>query len=326
VRRIALALLLGAAVWTAAPADPAAPVQTLSFEYTAHDGTQRTARVVLPAWYGPERHPPVPLVISPHGRGVDGAYNLRFWGATPAQGPFVLVSPDGQGRRLPLYSWGYAGQIDDLARMPGLVRDAFPWLEIDRVYAIGSSMGAQESLLLMARRDVDLAGVAALDPVSDMAARYRVWPLTRNEGHLPALARTEIGGTPRAARQAYAARSPGAYVRAIATSGVPLQIWWSHRDSVVTDQLHQTRSFYRRLLAIAPRAPAHEVVGYWEHAHEFHPQTQLRAVLACFGLVRAKGVRVPPYVVHAGTTEERPPERARGRKVTFTRAFCGRAG
>jgi poly(3-hydroxybutyrate) depolymerase len=326
VRALGLAILAGATLWAAAPAGPASPVRTLSFSYTAHDGAARTAYVVLPAWYGPDRHPPLPLVISPHGRGVDGAYNLRFWGSTPAEGPFALVSPDGQGRRLPLYSWGYSGQIDDLARMPELVRDAFPWLDANGVYAIGSSMGAQESLLLMARRDGDLAGVAALDPVSDMAARYRVWPLTRNEGHLPALARTEFGGAPGQVRQAYAARSPGAYARAIATSDVPLQLWWSRRDGVVTDQVHQTRSFYRRLLAIAPKAPVHEVVGYWQHAHEFHPQTQLRAVLACFRLVPAKGIHVPPFARTGGTTAEVPPETARGRTVPFTRAFCGRAG
>ncbi len=323
MKRLALAILVGAAVWMATPAGPATSVQTLSFSYTAHDGSTRKAYVVLPAWYGPDRHPPIPLVISPHGRGVDGAYNLRFWGTTPAEGPFAVVSPDGQGRRLPLYSWGYAGQIDDLVRMPGLVHEAFPWLDVGRVYAIGSSMGAQESLLLMARGNVELAGVAALDPVSDMAARYRVWPKTPGELQLPALARTELGGTPRQAARAYAARSPGSYVRAIATSEVPLQLWWSRRDGVVTDQLHQTRAFYRRLLAVAPHAPVQEVAGYWEHAHEFHPQTQLRAVLACFGLVRTKGIRVPAYEVRpAGTTAEL----LRGKKVAFTRAFCGRLG
>ena len=180
-------------------------------------------------------------------------------------------------------------------------------------------MGAQESLLLMARRNVELAGVAALDPVSDMAARYRVWPQTPGEHHLPALARTEFGGTPAQARTAYAARSPGSHVRAIATSQVPLQLWWSRRDGVVTDQLHQTSAFYRRLLAVAPGAPVQEVVGRWEHAHEFHPATQLRAVLACFHLISARGVRVPAYVVRAAGTEER----GQG-KVAFTRRFCGR--
>jgi poly(3-hydroxybutyrate) depolymerase len=325
VRRLAIAVLVGAALWAATPAGPASRVQTLSFAYTAHDGSQRKAYVVLPSWYGPQRNPRIPLVISPHGRGVDGAYNLRFWGSTPADGPFAVISPDGQGRKLPNYSWGYQGQIADLNRMPHLVTQAFPWLRPTRTYAIGSSMGAQEALLMLARPDFSLSGVAALDPVTDMSARYRVWPLTRDEGHLPPLARTEIGGSPREVPAAYTARSPAAQLRAIARTGVPIQLWWSRRDGVVTDQEHQTREFYRRLTAIVPSAPVLEVVGYWQHAHEFHPQTQLPAVLACFGLIRETGVRVPAYVSQPPTTiAERPPKQAHGKKVAFKRReFCG---
>src|SRR5205807_7326339 len=138
-------------------------VKVFTFEYRSHAGGERKAYLVLPAWYGKRTHPPIPLVISPHGRGVDGAYNLRFWGGLPARGAFAVISPDGQGRRLPLYSWGYGGQIDDLARMPALARTAFPWLTLDphRIYALGDSMGGQEVLLLAARRDLRLAGVAA---------------------------------------------------------------------------------------------------------------------------------------------------------------------
>jgi hypothetical protein len=42
----------------------------------------------------------------------------------PARGGFAVVSPDGQGRVLGLQSWGALGQIDDLARMPRIVRSA----------------------------------------------------------------------------------------------------------------------------------------------------------------------------------------------------------
>jgi len=328
VRVVGAALGCAAAAFLAAsPAGSGSRVQTLSFTYRAHDGATRTAYLVLPAWYGADRHPAIPLVISPHGRGVDGSYNLRFWGDTPADGPFALVSPDGQGRQLPLYSWGYSGQIADLARMPALVRAAFPWLALDRrTYAIGSSMGAQESLLLMAQREIRLGGVVAFDPVTDMQARYRAWPSTPGEQRLPALARTEIGASPAEAPRAYAERSPASRLRVIARAGVPLQLWWSRADAVVTDQAHQTGSFYRRLVATAPRAPAQEIVGYWEHAHEMHPETQLRAALACFRLVPTAGIRVPTYVRRAnGTIDELPPGRGPA-SVAFSRSFCGRAG
>jgi poly(3-hydroxybutyrate) depolymerase len=324
-----LLLVLSIVALGAPPAGARTGVRTLTFSYRSSTGTMRVAYVVLPVWYGPGRHPPLPLVISPHGRGVSGAYNLRFWGALPARGPFALVSPDGEGRRLPLYSWGFPGQIDDLARMPSLVRNAFPWLTIarHRIYAIGDSMGGQEVLLMLAApHGTRLAGVAAFDPVTDMAARYRAWHVTPGEHRLPALSRTEFGGAPTQLPHAYAARSPATYAAAIARSRVPLQLWWSHRDAVVTDQARQTGAFYRRLVAIAPHAPVQEVIGYWQHAHEMHPNTQLPAALACFHLIPRVGIRVPAYTTGASTDgpiEERPPS---GRPaVAFSRTFCGRA-
>src|SRR5205823_4115068 len=81
-------------------------------------GASRSASVVLPSWYGPMRHPAVPLVISPHGRGGDGRENARLWGNLPALGSFAVVNPDGEGSHLSgRFSWGAPGQIDDLARL-----------------------------------------------------------------------------------------------------------------------------------------------------------------------------------------------------------------
>jgi poly(3-hydroxybutyrate) depolymerase len=305
-----------------------AAVKVLTFAYRSHVGGERKAYLVLPAWYDERRHPEIPLVISPHGRGVDGVYNLRFWGNLPARGSFALISPDGQGRRLPLYSRGYPGQIDDLARMPALAHAAFPWLKLDprRIYAIGDSMGGQEVLLLAAGHDLPLAGVAAFDAATDMAARYRAFFHTRGEHALPALARAEIGGTPAQLPDAYRARSPIDSVRAIARSAIPLQLWWSFRDRVVTDQPSQSGRLYRRLRATAPGAPVQEIVGYWQHAHEMHPTTQLPAALACFGLLAPTGLRVPAYQQQGGSDGpivELPPER-RKPLVAFSRSFCGR--
>ena len=143
-------------------------VQIRVIRYVTHDGLVRRAYVVLPRWYGPRKHPPIPLVISPHGRGVSGLANARLWANLPALGGFVVVNPEGQGRRLERYSWGYTGQVSDLARMPAIIRVALPWLQIDRrrVYAFGGGMGGQEALLLLARNPRLLAGVAAFDAVT----------------------------------------------------------------------------------------------------------------------------------------------------------------
>src|SRR5215207_11215511 len=94
-------------------------VRTWTIRYRSHSGADRLAYVVLPAWYGPENNPPLPAVISPHGRGATGLSNASFFGRLPAVGSFAVISPDGMGLRLKNFSYGAAGQIDDLARMPG---------------------------------------------------------------------------------------------------------------------------------------------------------------------------------------------------------------
>ena len=107
-------------------------VRVLTFHYRTHDGFRRSAYVVVPDWYGPHRNPAIPLIISPHGRGVSALENVKRWDNLPAFGSFAVVNPEGRGRRLARFSWGYTGQVDDLARMPKLVARAFPWLRIDR--------------------------------------------------------------------------------------------------------------------------------------------------------------------------------------------------
>src|SRR5947208_11611770 len=125
-------------VATARPSTLPAAVRVLKLSYRAHDGRMRRAYLILPAWYGPLRHPAIPLVISPHGRGVGGRINVNRWGNLPAIGQFAVINPEGQGRMLTLFSWGDPGEIRDLARMPQLVESAVPWLRIDRhrVYAL----------------------------------------------------------------------------------------------------------------------------------------------------------------------------------------------
>src|SRR5207253_8139342 len=127
-----------------APADTAA-VRVIPISYRAHVGLARRAYLILPAWCGPTLQPPIALVISPHGRGVGARANIRRWGRLPALGGFAVINPEGQGRRLTLFSWGDPGEIRDLARMRAIAEHAVPWLQIDRhrVYAFGGSMGGQ---------------------------------------------------------------------------------------------------------------------------------------------------------------------------------------
>lgn len=292
--------LLASVLSTLALAGPGGDgVKTWTFQYRSHSGAQRTARVLLPAWYGPRDNPPLPLVISPHGRGLSGRANASVWGDLPAQGSFAVVNPDAQGRRLARYSWGFAGHVDDLARMPQLVRRALPWLRIDtgRIYAFGGSMGGQETLLLLARHPRLLAGAAAFDSVVDFALQYsrlprltctgpcrRAWREEMGTG-LQKLARLEVGGSPETAPRAYAARSPLTYAAAIADSCVPLQLWWSVADRIVTGQDRQSGRLYRELRRRNPGAPVHAFVGTWRHSAEMHAKRLLPLALATFDLL-----------------------------------------
>ena len=283
--------VLAAVVGVAPPARATAhrpAVRVIRISYRAHDGLMRRAYVIVPASYGEHgRESPIPLVISPHGRGVGAKINVRRWGTLPAVGDFAVVNPEGQGRALTLFSWGDPGEVRDLARMPAIVEHAIPWLHIDRhrVYAFGGSMGGQETLLLLARYPRLLAGAASFDAPTNMAARY--WAM----GHLPfglglqERVRSEVGGTPESDPRGYAIRSPIDYARRIAFSGVPLQIWWSTRDRTVTDGQGESGLLYRDIKRLNSSAPVVEYVGRWAHTTEMKQHGYLPYALSRFGLM-----------------------------------------
>jgi poly(3-hydroxybutyrate) depolymerase len=289
-----------------------ATTRIVTVRYASHKGVRRSATLILPAWYGPADHAPLPLVISPHGRNRNGASNAEFWGELPARGGFAVVNPDGMGRVLDRNSFGYSGQIDDLSRMPQILSAALPWLQIDaaRIYAVGSSMGGQEALLLVARYPTLLAGAVAMDSVTDLARRYRQMPATacdaaclRRHGRpygpiLQQLLAREVGGTPSERPGLYAMRSPMAWVDRIAASGVPLQIWWSAKDRIVTDQAHQSGLLFRTLRRIAPCAAVSAFVGHWPHSREMRETELLPIALVKLGLLQSTKRSLPSSVTH----------------------------
>jgi pimeloyl-ACP methyl ester carboxylesterase len=325
-RRTRLPLLLLCALALAAPGAARAakavqhgPITIWTVRYRAHNGAGRNAYVLLPRWYGPARHPRIPLIISPHGRGLTGLANARNWGTLPARGGFAVVSPDGQGRVLENYSWGAAGQIDDLARMPAIVERTLPWLHVDwqRIYAFGGSMGGQESLLLLARHPQLLAGAAIFDSVSDFARQYRLFPSIPCDRTckqmwrgslgvaLQGLARTELGGSPRKDPLAWKLRSPITYVRSIAASCVPLQLWWSVADRIVQDQRQQTGLLYDQIMKLNPNAPVTEYQGFWRHSHEMTAASRLPLALVQFGLLPPDDA-IRPVGLHYVAAPETP--------------------
>jgi poly(3-hydroxybutyrate) depolymerase len=264
-------------------------VRHWGIRYRAHNGVRRFAVIVAPERYGPgSPSPPIPLVVSPHGRGVRAQTNARMWETLPGAGDFAVVCPGGMGRRLPLHSWGFRGQIDDLARMPTIVRNERPWLRIDpdRIYAVGGSMGGHETLLLLGRRPRVLAGAVAFDSVTDFLRRYGDFAQLGAKGQaLQALARLEVGGTPATHPDAYRERSPSHWIEQIAGSGVPLQMWWSSADEIVTGQQNQSGKFFLDLHRLGPDGPLERIRGSWSHTAESYRNLQLPGAASWLGLV-----------------------------------------
>jgi poly(3-hydroxybutyrate) depolymerase len=278
-----------------APSQPAGTTEARLIHYRAHDGRMRPAWLLLPANYHGQR---IPLVISPHGRGVGDNMNALLWGDLPGEGNFAVINPGGEGRRLHWYSWGDPGEIADLARMPQIVERHGVRVDMHRVYAFGGSMGGQETLLLVGEHPHLLAGAAAFDPATDMRRRYYDFARLKHGATLQQLAREEIGGTPLQVPHAYAVRSPDTYVRRIAFSGVPLQLYWSKADRVITDQVVETGSLADRILALNPHARLWEFEGDWQHTAEMQPTRRLPRALARFGLIPEADVPpLPPTPV-----------------------------
>ena len=98
---------------------------------------------------------------------------------------------------------------------------------------------------------------------------------------------------------AYRVRSPMTYVRAIAWSCVPLQIWWSTADRVVTVHERQSARLFSRIRELNPRATVSAYIGFWRHTRAMRARSHLPTALADLGLLDepieffSRGVTVP---------------------------------
>ena len=115
--------------------------------------------------------------------------------------------------------------------------------------------------------------------------RYNDFAITPGRRGLQALARFEVGGTPRTNPTGYVLRSPTHWLKEIAGSGVRLQLWWSITDQIVIDQTHQSAHFYNELRKLRPRARVEAVTGVWRHSAEMRHDTQLPDAVRWLGLL-----------------------------------------
>jgi hypothetical protein len=275
-----LRLIAAAAVLACVLAGSAAPAGTPTTRWRVLPGHLLLG---TPAWYSPQRNPPLPLVLSPHARGGDPEKNARRWGDLPGRKGLIVLAPALEGRVLgETRAWGYPPAIDKLLAAPAAARASRPWLrwDADRVYAAGFSMGGQESLLALARRPDVFAAVAVADSVTDFYRRWYEFPLSPLTRAEQAKATRELGGTPARVWWLYARRSPAQFARTIAFSGVALQIWWNpHEDVVVHQGTTQSAAFVRQLRRLNPAAPVEPIVHSRPHGEVFRSSTSLPAMV-----------------------------------------------
>jgi hypothetical protein len=84
---------------------------------------------------------------------------------------------------------------------------------------------------------------------------------------------------------AYAARSPDHFIRSLAESDVPLQLYWSVDDRIISDQRLETGRLADEILADRPEARVWDFTGEWRHTAEMRAGRRLPRALARFGLL-----------------------------------------
>jgi hypothetical protein len=281
VRRLLLALALGAclaALAATTAASSATGTRWLQIRFTGPGGRRDRLVVGLPSWYGPRDDPPLPLVISPHSRGLTPWQEARRWGDLPGRFGIAVVNTGLHGRVIPRRSWAWPPDIAEMADLPGLLPRFLPYLRIDpnRIYAAGDSMGGQETLMLVARRPDLFAAAVAADPVTNFARRWYQFPASGESSGEQSAATLEVGATPRRARWLYVRRSPLFFARTFAFSGVPIQLWWNPQDTVVIREgSTQTGDFYRAVKRLNSQAPLVARLDHTMHGWSFKYDHQL---------------------------------------------------
>jgi hypothetical protein len=147
--------------------------------------------------------------------------------------------------------------------------------------------------------------VIAFDAVTDFARQYKDFPRLRcndrcrRAWHKPIgealqrLAQIEVGGSPRTDRTAYELRSPLHYTHRLAFAHIPIELWWSTSDLVVSDQDAQTGALFSRIMRTNPRAPVEAFVGDWRHSAEQRVTSRLPFALAQLGLMPTRFLHRP---------------------------------
>lgn len=246
--------------------------------YDAWNGRRRELRIAVPT-AALQAGRPLPLLVTVRPAGMSLLCTDEIMRLAGRSG-FALACPSGQGVVTRSFSYGAAGQISDLARMPALIAERIPDLQVDpaRVYLAGSSMGGMEALLVALRYPDAYVRVASLDPVTDLGRRFGSLPMDRR-----LLLQAECDGPPSLQPGCYGVRSPQSLVGDGAGAGAgAIALWYSTRDPV-SGEPWQVPRFAD---ALAQRgAPGFAVrVGRWGHGALWDRPAMRRAWMRDLGL------------------------------------------
>lgn len=197
--------------------------------YAAWNGRVRSMLVVYPK--EPKR--PLPLIVALHAATGDATCDNGFV-AYADDLQFAVACIGGQGAATRGSSYGAPGQIDDVLRVPDLVRNRADQLPLDDAQTIlaGSSMGGMEALLAADRSPERFSTVVSLDAPVDLTLRFRTLGRSaKDEGKRRALI-AECGGTPTTAQRCFAQRSPITQMGRMSAADVPVVMEWSRRDRI----------------------------------------------------------------------------------------------
>lgn len=274
---MAVLAVLGSLAGTAA----AGRTRWVSVHFTGPAGARESVIVAMPSWYGPDRHPPLPLVIAPHSRGFTPWQAAKRWGDLPGRFGVIVLNAGMHGRVIPRRSWAWPPAVAELTRLPEIVSRLLPYLRYDhaRVYAAGFSMGGQEALMMLAQRPDLFAAVVAADPLTNLEQRWYQFPLSKLSAGEQRGATREVGATPRQRPWLYVRRSPLFFASTIAEAGVPLELWWNPADTVVIRGSTQAGALYHALKRIDPQAPVFARVHHEMHGWVFKDTHSLPAML-----------------------------------------------
>ena len=244
--------------------------------YDAWNGRRRELRIAVPTGALAAGRP-VPLLVTARPAGMSLLCTDENMALAGRSG-FALACPSGQGVVTRSFSYGAAGQISDLARMPALVAERVPDLVVDpaRVYLAGSSMGGTEALLVALRYPGAYARVASLDPITDLGRRFGSLPMDRR-----LLLQAECDGPPSLQPGCYTARSPQALLGGGDQAGA-IALWYSTRDPVSGEPWQVPR--FAKGLAGRGATGFTVRVGRWGHGALWDRPAMRRAWMRDLGL------------------------------------------